>query len=332
MSGAPERLTTGTAQESRPDVVPAGAPGSWRMVFTSGTRTSTLWRQPLDANSGKLRGDPVRLISGRQRQSSPSASADGSKLAYVVRTLEASVLRLRNLSTGAEQTLTKLPDDFRARISPDGSQVAFNPTGQLEREAVIRLVPTEGGEVRELCNSCGLIYDWTPDSRKLNYRVGHPIRYESIDIQSGVKTVVLSDPKFDFHAAKYSPDGRWIALHYSPGNGPRGIFLAPLRDGKAAPSSDWVRIMDRPGRHSRPWWAPDGNSLYFLSSASGETEIWRQRLNSASRQPIGEPEVALPARGDNLIMTTGHQFGPGEGRDFFIFPFDEYTGNIWLAE
>jgi Tol biopolymer transport system component len=202
-----------------------------------------------------------------------------------------------------------------------------------EAEAAIFLVPASGGESRQICGNCGLVYEWTADGKKLLFRSGNPIRFSTVDIASGQQQTVLAHSKYHIHGVSYSPDGRWMAFHFAPSpQVPNAIYLAPARDGKAAGESEWIAAINRPGTHTRPWWSPDGNVLYFLSTVGGTTEMWAQRLQTATKHPIGEPvRIYSPPRERHSIRT-GAWFGPAIGPHNLVFPVGESFGNIWIAE
>ena len=221
--------------------------------------------------------------------------------------------------------------DARVRISPDGTTVAYNLSGS-EGDCIIFLISSSGGDSRKLCDTCGLIYDWTPDGKKLVYRSGQPMRFFTVDVATGQSTLILADPKRPLGAAVYSPDQRWIALQYAPNVGQTDIFVAPVRDGKAGPQSEWIPIMDRPGGSSRPWWSPDGNVLYFLSSSQGQIDIWGQRLDATTKRPAAEPVRIYSPASERLRLIPGPWFGPARASNQLIFPITQTSGNIWIAE
>ena len=332
--GPPERLTSGSANESSPSAISLPGSGSWRIAYSVGQGTYDLSRLNLVKIGNQPAGSVEPLFRDHQERSTPSVSADGQKLAYVAALLGNYELRVRLLTTGAEQVLVQLKERFRARISPDGSTVAYNQSSVNESETTIFLASTEGGESRKLCDTCGLIYDWTPDGKRLNFRHGNPIRFSEIDIATGAKSQLLAAGEFPFHAASYSPDGQWLAFHYAPGgSAPPGIFLAPLRGGKVAPAGEWIRIMGRRGAHTRPWWARDGNTLYFLSDAGAAVDIWRQKLEPSTKRAAGEPVVFYhPDTETGSRLITGPAFGPGETRDALYFPISRSTSNVWIAD
>ena len=334
VTGEPERLTTGSDQEVSGRAVALAPPkNEWRIVFASTQSAVNLWSLPMDPNSATVLGEPRKLISDAVRRVSPSLSADGTKLAYVTRGLESSSVRVREVASGAETVLLQQPAEMRARISPDGNQVAFNPSANNEKESVIYTVAATGGESRKLCDACGLIYNWTPDGKKILYRSGNPMAFSALEIATGQREMVLAHPKYHVHGVEFSPDGRWLAFHFAPNpQTPRAIYLAPVHGGKAAGEDEWIAIMNRPGSQTRPWWSPDGNVVYLLSTAGGKTEVWAQRLEPAAKRPVGEPVRIYSPPSERYSIQTGTWFGPGVGARNLIFPIYEDTGNIWIAE
>jgi Tol biopolymer transport system component len=293
----------------------------------------SLWSLPIDLNAAKALGEPHKLIGDAINRVSPSLSTDGRRLAYVSRELEGFSLRSRDMSSGAEKVLMRQADEMRARISPDGATVAYNPTVNDDTETAIYLAPSSGGESRKFCNTCGLIYDWTLDGKSIIFRSGNPMKFSVVDVATGQQRLVLAHPKYHIHAVVFSPDGRWFAFHYAPDPGnPRAIYLVPMRDGQVAGESEWIAVIDRPGIQTRPWWSPDGNVIYFLSTAGGKMEIWAQRLQPATKHPLGEPFRIYSPPGERYSINTGTWFGPGIGPQNLVFPINESTGNIWLAE
>jgi len=335
VTGEPERLTAGTDNERYARAIPAamGKAGQWRMVFANVRFTDNLWSLPIELNAAKPGGEPRKLISDAIQRTSPSLSGDGRKLAYVSEGLENYSVRTRDMETGAEKGLLQLPREPRVRISPDGSTVAYNPTVANEGETVIFVVPAAGGESRKLCHTCGLIYDWTADGKRILFRSGNPMKFSVLDVTSGQQDVILAYPKYPIAGVEYAPDGHWLAFHFAPTPlMPRAIYLVPLRDGRAAGESEWIVVMDRPGMQTRPWWSQDGNVIYFLSNWGGKQEIWAQRLQPGTKRPLGEPFRIYSPPGDRYSINTGTWFGPAIGPHSLIFPIEEASGNIWITE
>jgi len=207
--GKPERLTSGSAIETGPRAIPGSRPGA---VFTSGQRRGDLWSLPIESNTGRVLSEPVQLI---RSAFTPSMSGDGSRLSYFGRELENFALRVRDLKGGSETTLLQFPEPSRARLSPDGSTVAYNPR-HIEGQPAIFLISASGGDSRKVCDNCGLVYDWSRDGTKIVYRSGKPIRFSMIEVATSRRTEIVAHPKHGILGAMYSPDSRWLALHLRP--------------------------------------------------------------------------------------------------------------------
>jgi Tol biopolymer transport system component len=69
-----------------------------------------------------------------------------------------------------------------------------------------------------------------------------------------------------------SPDGKWIACFYRPGqNQPESLAIVPFAGGQPA------KVFPEPGSGPGPLlWTPDGQALSFVISVNGAGNIWEQ--------------------------------------------------------
>jgi hypothetical protein len=131
-------------------------------------------------------------------------------------------VRLRDMKTGVETTLVQSPVDMRARISPDGSTIAYNPSSLNEKESLIYLISPAGDDARKFCETCGLIYPWSPDGKRILYRSGDPIRFSAIEVATGRQSQIVAHPKYSIYSAVLPPgwkDGfrrSSTDIHFSP--------------------------------------------------------------------------------------------------------------------
>jgi Tol biopolymer transport system component len=319
------KITTGTAQLAGVRGTPS------RFVFTAGTSNDHLWNLPLDLNSGKVTG-PVQAIShAGGSQFDPGMSSDGRVLAYTQFNPGSAELRVRDNVSGRESVLVTQP--VRARVSPDGTKVAYSPAGTT---TAIYLMDATGGQSRKLIDleKGGNLFAWTADGASLVYYRNAPIRWFLFDTRTGAEQAMFSHPKLDVHDVRPSPDMKWVAFDL-PGaaNGP--VKIAPLRGGRAGGEAEWITIAAYPGRNALPWWSPDGNLLYFLSMKDGYADIWAQRLHPASKQPLGEAFAVShfhDFRTSPSIATGQVRFWPAVGKDRIIFSRREPAGNVWIGE
>src|SRR6185312_5619721 len=82
----------------------------------------------------------------------------------------------------------------------------------------------------------------------------------------------LSDPQV-------SPDGRYVAFVLSEtdldaNKRPTDLWLIDLQQKEPAPR----RLTQNPANDTSPRWAADGKSLFFLSTRSGSSQVWRLQL------------------------------------------------------
>ena len=122
--GPPHRLTFGTGTETSPSIAQSGS----RIAFADLNTNYRVWSLPLNANAGKVTGEPVRLTDDPAQERFPFVSADGRKVAFN-RILKAGQLDLwlKELPDGKETPLVVSPASAQyGDISPDGSRVAYD--------------------------------------------------------------------------------------------------------------------------------------------------------------------------------------------------------------
>ena len=126
---------------------------------------------------------------------------------------------------------------------------------------------SSGGEATKLLDPAGgvTIYGWSADGKRIVYWDGSPVRFSLFDLETRQTSVLISHPTYDIHGAELSPDGKWVAFHL-PRPGQRAFENCTGARGQSRCGSG----MDHGGRHRGPnrgpWWSPDGNLLYFLST------------------------------------------------------------------
>jgi Tol biopolymer transport system component len=324
--GEPQRLTSGTGEEH-----PSGSAGG-RLVFTNIQYDADVGSVSVNPNTGKASGSLQSVVTGMGRDHSPSVSADGSLMVYVSTRSGNPDVWLRNLKTGQEQpvTVTREPEQ-RAVISPDGSRVAFVRVSQPPR-VDLYLADTSGRRPEQLLlEGIGNVMDWLPDGKRLLYYTRTPIRWMILRVDSRETSDIDIDyPEHPVHDLRFSPDQRWVSfkIFREPRRmGP--MYIARIDGLKVTPKAEWVPIAD-PLWNGRNWWSPDGRLLYFLSLRDGFWCIWIQRLNAATKKPIGEPEALLHFHGRQRLNQ--NQPGYGLAPDRLYFSFSETRGNIWIAD
>jgi Tol biopolymer transport system component/DNA-binding winged helix-turn-helix (wHTH) protein len=326
VTGAPKRVTSGTAAEVQPSLGPDGT-----VIFSSRTRDIDLWSVPIAADEGTVRGAPQRVTQTATEDINPYLSRDGKTLAYASRFSGNADIELLTLDSGRHVAVTRTPsEESWPVISPDGARVAY---GVSEQPSATAVYVTDRAGVREkICEDCGRIRDWSPDGKRILYLHGHPRRVAMVDIGSGRKTDILMHPSQNLYQSSFARDGRWITFiaQTSPEN--RRLLIAPFH-GEAVAEKDWIQVTDGSFSDDKPRLSPKGNLLYFTSDRDGFVCFWAQRLQPESKRSLGDPFPVHHFHSTRLSMTNVPlPWGDiGVSSDRIVFPLAEMTGNIWMA-
>jgi Tol biopolymer transport system component/predicted Ser/Thr protein kinase len=328
VNGVPRQLTFGTAL----DVQPSLAAGHIAYAVLSGN--TNLWGLPIDANAGKVLGEIGRLTESADSDMWPSISTDGNKLVFnrIVGGLRS--LWLKDLQTGKERLLVSGPPPAGVggpQITDDGSKVVYD---RFEKTpTALYVTPTSGGEAERVCEDCRVATGWSHDGKRIMYELLAARAVVLVDVASGQKTEILKHAKFGLSRGRFSPDDRWISFHtITPTT--RRIFVAPFHGAAVIPEDQWIPITDGQAMDRYAGWSPDGNMLYFLSERDGFRCIWAQRLDPATKHPLG---AAFPVRHFHtsrrslMTIVDPYNMGMSVAIDKLVFSMVERTGNIWMT-
>jgi len=341
LEGAPRQLTATSGAEGEPTVARA-ADGTARLALTTATTPGNMdiWAIPVRANEGKATGDMQRLTTSVVENTYPSISSDGSRLAFVSDRQKNTDVFVKDLASGSETALTTSDEnEFSPFLSADGTKVLYYIFRPDRKPSFgFWLTGATGGIPRQVCSDCdGPLYGWSNDTQKVIYRdlpPERPGRVRVRHIDTGRDDVLIEHAQYAITAPRLSADERWILFQTVISQPQRQIFVAPLRDWRAAPASTWIQITDGRTPDRMPVWSPDANLIYFLSERDGFRCFWAQRLDAPTKRPRGEP----------FVVQHFHQTRRGFSRDEFValplsvaadkivFNIRERTGNIWLAK
>ena len=129
--------------------------------------------------------------------------------------------------------------------------------------------------------------------------------------QDTAKHAIAFDDMIQMHRvgeAQVSPDGKWVAYSVSTpdmdaNRGVSNIWIVPTAGG--APQQ-----LTQSGRDSSPVWSPDGKSIAFLSSRTGDSQVYALSMEGGEAKPLthlstGADIVKWSPDGKTLAFTSG---------------------------
>ncbi len=329
--GPAEPLTSGWTDR----IIAAAAAEGKRLLFSdarSGSRFS-LWALPLEAESGKVAGAPERISKGVNLEACPVALDGGRRLLFGRFDGRNIGFLVRDFASGKDTPLVEAGHGMGFPVvSRDGARFAY--VSFEEQKRVVYIASLRAGAPRRLCAACGRPSDWSPDGSKLlaHDLDGKPGQAGFIDVNTG-RTKVLLEHSQRIYNPVVSPDGRWVAFTLDP-PGPRRTFIAPYREDRPIPESEWtlLRQSDVPESYFR--WSPRGGMLYFLRTPPESLQgVWSLAFDKAAAKPAGEAfpifeptDPRLSLQGDPAVI------GLSSAPDRLFFAQAERQINIWLAE
>jgi Tol biopolymer transport system component/serine/threonine protein kinase len=296
---------------------PVYSPDGRSLYFTTGP---ILWCLPIEAESGALSGDPVKVTDvGASFVNSLTIAADGKRLAYNVQTLTSNIWSLPVSTTTSEATGPPQPitnqtgtRNNQPAFSPDGRKIAFM---EFLRGggADIWVADADGKNPTQLTtNTRNLIPSWFPDGDQIAFvsnRTGHWSVWAT-SMQSR-RDRPLYDLGRDTEYPRLSPDGKRIAFNLAD-SGIINTWTVSLPDGQPK------RLTFDKELAGFSCWSPDGKFLALQVKRGDDTHL-----------------VLQPSEGGELTqLTFGHgrswpySFSP-DG-DKIVFAGERGGGwNIW---
>jgi eukaryotic-like serine/threonine-protein kinase len=346
----PELLATGNGYFG-----PVAASADGQLAYRIGTSNGSIFQVSIGDRGQKL-GPTFQLpLPESETHVSPSLSRDGKWMAYdTSKPGKPNTILLRDMGTGTDHLLDdkgRLPLVEGGRretsISPDGSRVIFERDC---KEGVFQggpasplpcgfMVAAAGGEPEQVCEDCtprGFSSDGSAVLlQKYNQTDVNKDRIVALDLRTRTERNFLSLPDRPVFHPFVSWDDRWVVFKKTqPGDSPPSqIMIAPVRLGSAAPEAEWIPVTD--GKHSddKPQFSPDGNTVYFTSARDAYLCIWAQRLDPATKHPLGPPFAYEHFHNHGGWVATMNQ-GSSDlsvARDKMLINLPQGESDIWLT-
>ena len=239
----------------------------------------------------------------------PRLSPDGSGIAVAVAD---SRLGTRDIwiydgQRGLAKRFTADPTDAVSPVwSPGGDRIAFGSGREGPIDIYVKSVSGAGSE-QLLLREKGVQFpsDWSPDGSRILYEDLSPARSAQrqlwvLSLNGRPKPTALLSTPFSSSAARYSPDGEWIAF-VSEESGRPEVYVVPAR-GRGG-----MRRVSASGG-SLPRWRRDGKELFYLAP-DGELVAVPTRTSGGFQ--AGSPAVlftAKPPPEDYDVFPDGSRF------------------------
>jgi len=280
------QLTTGPSSV-------AWSPDSTSLVYSMG---GSLWLQKIDSDEAE------ELTAGPGYDYQPDWSPDGNWIVYAK--YDKSAVELWALDLGSRQARALTKDgavNLEPRFSPDGKRIAFVSTSYHGRFHIFvaRVAADSISDVQRLTGedrsplpryyysafNHEISPVWSPDGAELLYvsNRGHVYGtggFWRMKVEPGAEAREIHYEETAWKARpSFSPDGKRIVYASYLGQAWHQLWIMPAQGGDPFPLSygDFDNI--------NPRWAPDGETIAFISNRGGNTSLWLQQvLGGAQRQ------------------------------------------------
>ena len=317
-TGRLERLTRGTEDEESPAVSPSGY-----LAYSSRRVNSDLFLLNTKPANGNATRSWIQLTRDAADDYYPSLSRDGQKLFYIARRSGRWHMLLRTFSDNSERVVGTSDVQPRAVLSADGSRIAWSISGSTTWPVYVQRLD---GEPRRICDECGEVGQWIPDSSEILYvtfGVGGSIK--SLDAHTGQSRPLFQVPGGNLINPRLSADRKWLL--YGVAGLESRMCVAPIDSAGLAAA---VQPRCIPNAVEAQWSA-DGKLIYYISGTDRGTCVRAQPFDGDVKRFSKDSRIVSCA--PNGWTGTGGNLGYPQmavANDKIVISLAEHRANIWL--
>lgn len=307
-AGQPQLVTSPTGMQYGASISSDG-----RMVFSTISPTPNIWSVDLKSSDGTASGPPEPVTTDSTGKMDVSVSADGTQLAWTAYSSIQTEIRMRELATGREESITCSNNTLSLvpKLSPDGLRLAYSDVVDGKRTAFLA---ARGGASQPV-DAKGIIIGFF--SKGGDFLVASGNELVRLDVTGNRRSPVLDTAGqgelWDFALA---PSDRWVAFTLALPNGSAGLYLAKVGDPPAA-AGTWTKLAEDRNYIGSPAWSSDGKTLYYGSTRDGFVCVWAQRI-AGEGKPLGEPFAAF------------HNHSSPDMKFYSIIPMTAAPGRLYM--
>jgi dipeptidyl aminopeptidase/acylaminoacyl peptidase len=267
------------------------------------------------------------LITSVNRVRHHQLSPDGRRLAFIWDREGLSDVYTMAVDGGwparlsSQRSATAYWADEVPQWSPDGQWLAFTMAGH------VHIAPLAGGLPRPVTDftTAASAPVWMPDSERLIVSVErHGWNQLLLTDRAGTWPAALTQRPGDHSQAQPAPAGQRVAFVYRPPDDLNRLDLGLVE----VASGEIHMLTGRP--HQKDWsprWAPDGQTIAFLSERSGWNEVWLMGANGEGLRQLTHQgrdlaNIAWSPSGSQLAATVN------DGGAFDLLLIEVATGQV----
>jgi Tol biopolymer transport system component len=238
-------------------------------------RTVNIWTAPL-ANPGSGR----QLTTGKLEGANGLVFTPDGRILYTVNTNGTDDIWIMNGDGSNQRPLTTDPhQDYQPAVTPDGRYVIF--TSLRGGFPSLWRMDLDGGNLKQLTEGQeDYMQNISPDGGWIvfdSWRSGRRSPWK-ISIDGGEPTQIID--KFT-SSSQVSPDGKFIGAYFREEQlgSPWRIMIVPFAGGPVIKTFDVISPVDEVALNVGIVWAPDGRSLYYVSTRDGTANLYSQPID-----------------------------------------------------
>jgi Tol biopolymer transport system component len=254
--GAPEELTFAHDAQQ-----PAVAVGVRRLAYSRIIFRREIWRVDLAAPD-RAAGTASKIIASSLGQQAPSASPDGSRIAFESARSGTSEIWVcdRDGSNPVQLSFLKGPETQSPRWSPDGRRIVF--ASHMSGQGDLFIVNADGGPVRRLATTLPASHPaWSADGKWIYFDTRTPPAIWKLPADGGAAVQLTSVKSY---GPQESADGKrlFFVVGGEIGHGDRDALWSVSVDG-----GDQRPERGMPTLRLGAAWAPAQGGIYFIAGS-----------------------------------------------------------------